>query len=328
MIEKGIVKGSTIYNASGAEQVVTSQDGDNRFYAIVAMCGHCGPHYFIPILFGVEAKNLESAKTLVKNIPRVRCNLKNLFLFTQEISRSECLLLRSINKSDKYLNPSLHRLNEKTSKAEYEQEENERKILCEDIARSQLNSEEDQPSNPKIFNKNSLSRFQTEKIDLAELKLADKYDEKLILHKYFAPRKIYEDEELSASNLIYPIVTQKNGDQMLKEYYTQYIMDIAIPRNIISAICYYYQVFGPENELGIYLEGENLCYISNDEIKKFHLFPDQYKYTVNAQPTRFWPQEKKDVGINLDEIDYQNAADKPNMIDKFRKRYEKNPMTR
>ncbi len=69
---KSIRNNGVLYYPNGAIINCVRNGEDDKFFGVVAMCGHCGYGYFIPILFSVKAKDLKSAVEYAKNFPRVK----------------------------------------------------------------------------------------------------------------------------------------------------------------------------------------------------------------------------------------------------------------
>ena len=98
-----IVKNSIIRDASGSVMHIGTSGADDKYYAVIVKCGHVGNGYFIPVCYGVMAKDLESAIKLVKERSRVQRDRKDCVLVATEVSAQEYYLIHYNNDHDAYL---------------------------------------------------------------------------------------------------------------------------------------------------------------------------------------------------------------------------------
>lgn len=91
-----------LYDSKGSPLMSTDCE-ENKSFAVLARCGHCGNGYYIPILFTVYCNDLKTAIEIVKSLPRVKRDKKDAIMEAFEISRLECLFLKAINDLDPYL---------------------------------------------------------------------------------------------------------------------------------------------------------------------------------------------------------------------------------
>ena len=78
--------------------------GDNdKNFAVIVKSGHCeDKRYFIPIVRGVRAKDMESAAYFIRQTARVKRHHKDCIIDACEISRLEDMLIHEINERDPY----------------------------------------------------------------------------------------------------------------------------------------------------------------------------------------------------------------------------------
>ena len=77
MGHNNIVKNSIIRDNSGGVMHIATDGENDKYYAVILKCGHVGVGYFIPVCFGVMAKDLESAIKLAKERSRVQRDRKD-----------------------------------------------------------------------------------------------------------------------------------------------------------------------------------------------------------------------------------------------------------
>ena len=198
-------------------KLVTSDEGTDKYFAIVAKCGHCGRGRYVPILFEVKARDKDAANEIIRNMPRVKSDDKEFILFLSEITYVEFLLINAINNHDPYLHSGPRK------NAEYKF-----RIIVDEHP-------------PKFCDKKRL---------LKELKTSSEYLPSQILQKYFAPNYV-------GDKLVYPHKVLNKGKEMLEEYYAYHTARIGFNENVYDrwhALSYYYQIFGPNNKLGIKFE--------------------------------------------------------------------------
>ena len=107
MIHSKILRNGKIIDANGSVIEDTSHMGDNKYFAVIAKCGHVGNGYFMPICFAVAAKDMDSAIKLTKEFPRVKRDAKQCIIAVAEISDVEYYLLHNHKKYENLLLLSL-----------------------------------------------------------------------------------------------------------------------------------------------------------------------------------------------------------------------------
>ena len=98
-----IVKNSVIRDNSGGVMHIGTDGENDKYYAVILKCGHVGIGYFIPVCFGVMAKDLESAIKLAKERSRVQRDRKDCVLIAAEVTAAEYFLIHYQNDHDAYI---------------------------------------------------------------------------------------------------------------------------------------------------------------------------------------------------------------------------------
>ena len=76
---------------------------ENKYYTVIAKCGHVGRKNYIPIKFAVVAESGKEAAKKVRQFPRVKHDHKDAILDVRCITLEEFLEIREINHNDPYL---------------------------------------------------------------------------------------------------------------------------------------------------------------------------------------------------------------------------------
>ena len=76
---------------------------ENKYYMVIAKCGHVGRKNYIPIKFAVVAESGKEAAKKVRQFPRVKHNHKDAILDVRCITLEEFLEIKEINDNDSYL---------------------------------------------------------------------------------------------------------------------------------------------------------------------------------------------------------------------------------
>lgn len=74
-----------------------------KYYMVIAKCGHVGKSKYIPIKFAVVAENGKAAAKKVREFPRVKHNHKDAILDVKEITLEDFIYINNINTLDPYL---------------------------------------------------------------------------------------------------------------------------------------------------------------------------------------------------------------------------------
>jgi len=216
---KFVVHDSAIINTRTGSATMINHNNDKTF-AVVVKCGHCGNGYFIPIMFALKCENIDAAVDMARKLGRVKSDDKNCILAAGEISKLEYSFLSHINTHDKFLQNLA----------------TEDEILARRIV-----------SSSKVDWKCKNAR----KVLPRSVKTADQYTENWALQRYFAPT-MYGNE------LTYP--TKINFRIMLDDYITQMAKLFGIKFKHSNILSLYYQIYGDNNPLGVQYKNDMLLY--------------------------------------------------------------------
>lgn len=256
-MKKAVIKGDQLVGLSGNifEDGLYVENGRNKYFAAVVMCGHVGRGFYVPILFPIAAKDAESAKKIVKNFPRVKNNIPNFILSMKEISFLEAEYIRLINHFDSYLTYSA-----KKPSVEH------RRIVLPKYAEKVVDKSKGKKLSPA-----DMRLIEISKIDSPdEIKLAKDYSEYLILQRYFAP-------SLIGNNIVYP--KRVDMDLLLRDYFTNKAEYLGITKGKPALLVGYYKIFGADNPMGIDVDEENVYFTDIDGEKRS--FPlDSYSHSL------------------------------------------------
>ena len=75
-----------------------------KYFMVIAKCGHVGRKNYIPIKFAVVAESGKEAAKKVRQFPRVKHDHKDAILDVRCITLEEFLEIKEINNNDPYLN--------------------------------------------------------------------------------------------------------------------------------------------------------------------------------------------------------------------------------
>ena len=74
-----------------------------KYFMVIAKCGHVGRKNYIPVKFAVAAESGKEAAKKVRQFPRVKHNHKDAILDVRYITLEEFLEIKEINNNDPYL---------------------------------------------------------------------------------------------------------------------------------------------------------------------------------------------------------------------------------
>lgn len=286
------VKDGVIHGMRGTvEHIGTSEDGD-KYYAVIAKCGHVGYGYFLPVCFAVEAKDLSSAIQITKERSRVQRDHKDCILAASEISAQEYYLINLNNDHDAYLKTNY--ANEDFGHIE------RRRIISPELLQDVLNNKEYRVGFRGIERKIP---------SVEEIKTADKYLDYQSLQKAFAP-SLYGDK------YVYP--TRVNVRELLDKY----LADIAVFQGILKKrehpLILYYQIFGEGNELGLTYSYGSLRYRSlNGKTVYVPVSDGEREHIENSKFVRAKKQEETIEPVETVDVKI------PSALDKFQRRLQK-----
>ena len=75
----------------------------NKYFMVIAKCGHVGKKNYIPIKFAVIAESGKEAAKKTRGYSRVKHNHKDAILDVKEVSYEEFLEIKEMNNNDPYL---------------------------------------------------------------------------------------------------------------------------------------------------------------------------------------------------------------------------------
>ena len=216
---------SALYDEKGGYLGKLHGENDKNF-AVIVKCGHCGNGYYVPVLFSSYCKDVETAVERIKAMPRVKRDYKYAVIDAFEISEIESYLIKAINANDDYL-------------TEYSRE------FDDYIQERRL------PLNVRI-NRILYDNPNTTDDELKNfIATADSFDEKYVLQRYFGPR-------IQGGKVTYLKKYDKN--KMLEEYFTQHVYELGIKNNNIHFLTMYYINYGQNNQLGLYYYNNRFYY--------------------------------------------------------------------
>lgn len=226
--------GQYLINNSGSLIKQISDDND-KYFAVIVKCGHCGTGYFVPIMFSIKSKDLKSAIEIAHTRPKVKRERKTTVIDAFEVTHAENYLIKTINDHDEYVTNS-------TKKYDLL----DRRVI--DIY------------TVEFYNKNNDDNLLYNK----SIKTADMYDPDQVLERFYAP--YYQGDKLIYNSKI-------NKDTLLHEFFKQKCYKYGIQQNRAFFLSMYYQLYGDDNDLAIKKTGNIFSYPYQDEIRQCEI-PD------------------------------------------------------
>lgn len=259
----------------------SSQD---KSYAVVLKCGHCGTGYFIPVIFTITASSSEMAVEIAKKLGRVKKTAKNMVLGITMVDRKTYLALEHINDCDPYF----------YTVAENVPDLHERRVAMEGLV---------------DFREYDTPRRNTNKIPKSSIKTADQYEDKYVLQRYFAPVRYGEK-----------LVYRKKVDmkKLIDEYLYYNTIELGIKRQKVNALSFYYQIYGENNELGISYTNGVISYKNKDGDIRGLAVPEGMTRYLDESKKEFETQSQEQPPV----AEEAAKVKKPSATEKFMKRYE------
>ena len=288
MALKKFKKDGDLYDEEGAFLTSLHSD-DNKNFAVIVKCGHCGRGYFIPIMFSIYCKDIYTAIERIKAIPRVKHDQKDVVIDAFEITQTERYLIKAINDHDPYLkgyfdkdSPELH----------------DRRLLLE----------------ARLLDTLKENRELSEEELIRMIKTADSFDESKVLQRYYAP--VYQ-----GGDVFYP--KRINRAQMLEDYFTQSTIRLGIKKADNYFLTNYYQIYGKNNKLGLVFNNGWFTFKGKDG--KLHSIVIEDVYLEKLFESGVFERDKQLELEQAREIELENETKtkKPSAIDKFNKRMSK-----
>ncbi len=265
------------------DKVVSDNPEENKIYAVILRCGHCGEGYFIPIMFTALAKDVYSAIETVKTNPRVQRQKKDVVLAVFEITPLERYFIDSVNNHDSYLKGY--------EKKSYDHV-HERRVYSD--------SEE-----------YSIGKEHNRKLDARTIKYADEYEPYYVLERTFAPRK--------QGNKIVPASRKINRDELIKEFFYQNTQRFGVKKANAFFLALYYQQYGKNNDLGLEYHDGYITFTNKGNRYTVEIRPETDAHLQKKiQEEQEQEKVKKEEAAEMD-----LGHNKRNMIDRFNRRMQK-----
>lgn len=303
MIKNTICGDFSLNKKGGAVCQIHSDSEEDKCFAAFVKCGHCGEGYFIPIILTAICKDLEAAKEIVINTPRVKKYAKGSIIDVFEISYTEFRFIHEVNNGhDSYLNPDFNHDSKVSDVVQG------RRII--------LNV-------PKVSKK---SRFVRDQEDMRTVKTQQDYDQLWnMFERNFAP--IYVGDKL-----VFPNV---NRQKAMHDYYKSATIRFGINKDDPTLMVLYYLLFGKDNDLGISLNGSYVSYMKDRKgvpkkvtiaiperlEKKFNNFLEKHDGILSCKPIN--DSRSKEVKWDTVAEDKELKSKRMSQVDKFNARFNK-----
>lgn len=299
---KNKIKGNYSINTGGGVVCeLHSDDKQDKRFAVVVKCGHCGKGYFIPIIFTATCKDLEAAKEIAKNTPRVKNAGKGTVIDAFEISEIEFRFINEVNyRHDSYLNSKFNGLFNDTN----------RQVIGRRIAMD-------------------LSDDLTGGVHRDYRRIRTREDYNQIWNKFerhFAPVNVN-------GKLVYP---DPRREQYMHDFYKSATMRFGLNKDDVYLMLLYYRMYGDNNELNISLEDEYIRYIDmrKDGGRKISMvIPENLERMIEEKLGNEYgiksynPNRKRnvesDIMAYIDDEQTFKTTTRPSQIDKFKARMAK-----
>lgn len=281
MSQKNFKKEGVLYDSKGA--VVSNLHADeNKNFAVIARCGHCGRGYYIPVIFSVYCKDIYTAIERVKAIPRVKRDQKDVIIDAFEITQLEDHLINSISDRDSFL------------KGFYDKDSPEIQAR-----RLMIGSRVED-----VFNEN---------IDIPEeelknmIRTADTFDEYFVLQRQFAPM-------IQGNRIIYS--SRYDRKKLLEDYFTQSVLRHGVKKANAYFMSMYYQIYGKNNKLGLVFDNGWFIYRESDG--KLRSYPVEDVYYEKLVASGVFERDKQ---VEEERKAFETGAVKTvSAIDRFNRR--------
>ena len=267
------------------QKVLSDNPDENKIYAVIVRCGHCGDGYFIPIMFTAKSKDIYTAIEAVKVNPRIQRQKKDAVLSAFEITALEQHFIESVNNHDPYL-----------------------KGWCrngdDQVLERRVYSDSEEYSSSKSHNK---------KLDGREIKVSDDYKPYYVLERFFAPYR-QGDRIVFASRKI-------NKDELLREFFYQNCIRFGIKKGNAFFLGLYYQQYGKNNDLGVEYYNGYMTFKESGKKWSVEVRPDAEIRLEN----KVREEEEQERLQKLEEEKFYSAKNKSknSALDKFYRRQDK-----
>lgn len=305
MGKKFITKNGIVYDTYSGSIVKEfgNNEEDNKSYASVAMCGHCGNGYYIPILFAHQAVSKNDIPQLVKNTSRVKRDFKYHLLSIEEIDYLEYLLIEAINDSDNYLIPQ----KEEFARNDIE----ERRVMLPDLVK--LISEGDKKEIQKRYEINNIPAVKT----------ADMYPSYMVLQRRFAPQRKYSEKQHKD---FYSFPQKVKIHDFLEDYFTAKVFELFIikrSKTKIAIMAMYYQLYGENNKLGVHYENGKLYFKNSHNEDRVYVLEEVYKNHIENSIKKHNLKQQKETVYDYIDNKLSNQITRPSAVERFNSRLQK-----
>lgn len=256
---------------------------NDKCFAVIARCGHCGDGFYIPIMFTQKCKDRETAVDLVKLLARVKRDKKDAILDSFQITEFERFFIEAINDHDPYL---------KNYTMKGTQEILDRRIAC-DLSKGY------EPSKRKL----------ADNVTNRSFKLAPYYKDYYVLERAYAPRFV-------GSQLVF--TNKVNRRELLDEFFRENTLRYGIRRGNAFFMGLYYQMYGKNNDLGIIYDNGNFVYRNDGQLYTCQI-PESFLDKIQDSVKR--EQEKEQQEKKMEES--FSDRKRPSQIDRFNSRLKK-----
>lgn len=283
MPSKYINNNGKIINLEGNVVSDDIHSPDDKCYAVILKCGHCGDEFFIPIIFTCKCRDRETAVALAKTKARVKRDKKDAVLDSFQITDFERFFIELINDHDPYL---------KNYTIKRSQEILERRVI------NDMSNDYD-PARQKYFKNAHKQGY----------KLSHQYKDYYVLERAYAPR--FVGSKIVFSNRV-------NRRELLDEFFKQNTIRYGTRKADPFFMCLYYQMYGKNNDLGIVYYNGHLSFV-NDNQRFSCEIPEKFETRLKQSIKE---QEAKELKENkIEEI--SAGTPKVSAIDRFNSRMEK-----
>lgn len=284
-------KNGYIYDEHGAPLKQYQSTSGDKTYAVIAICGHCGDGFGIPIMFPTFCQNTEAAIESVRAIPRVKRDKKDFALDVFEITDIESMFINCINDRDPYLRGFFNK---------EDKEILERRIVRRDVLEELLRHNSD--ANIKdLFND-------------YQIRTADEFYNNQVLQRFYAPR-------VQGNKVVYP--KRVNTEELKEEYFKQNCIRFGLRKNNVAIISLYYQIYGEENPLG--LKYRNGKFIYKDKWGNIFYYDIDEKYLSKMMEAGIIDERGPIIPESAIEevVEEAKPVQMVSAIEKFNRRFQK-----
>jgi len=269
---------------TGVQKIFGNASDPDKYFIVGVKRGHVGNGQYIPVFLPIIAKNKEMAIEIAINVGAVKKNDYECIVGIEEVCKEKHYLIEYINDCDPYItNPQFIDINDIEA----------RRVIMPGLVAKSINAE---------YNK--------KKIPFDQVKTADQYSRLHVLQRYLAPR-------FYGGQLIFP--KKINFATALEEHIYEYTIELGLMRNKLSMLSFYYQIYGPKNQLNINYKDGVLIYTDENNNQFRYSVPSSIKEHLDIAQEKFDKLQQEKI-----EEEQKIATIKlPSARDKFAERYKK-----